>query len=54
MLLVTQALSKRVQTSDGELTILDGVSLEIAAEERVAIVGASGSGNQPCSVCLPG
>ena len=29
MLLVTQALSKRVQTSDGELTILDGVSLKL-------------------------
>jgi putative ABC transport system ATP-binding protein len=54
MLLVTQALSKRVQTSDRELTILDGVSLEIAAEERVAIVGASGSGKSTLLSLLAG
>ena len=54
MLLVTQALSKRVQTSDGELTILDGVSAEIAAEERVAIVGASGSGKSTLLSLLAG
>lgn len=37
-------LVKRVTTSEGVLTILDGINLEIAEGEAVAIVGASGSG----------
>lgn len=40
----TEHLLKRVATSEGELTILNNVSLDIAAGEAVAIVGASGSG----------
>lgn len=37
-------LTKRVQTSEGELVILKGVSLVVNDAETVAIVGASGSG----------
>ena len=37
-------LVKRVPTSEGELVILKGISLQIEAAETVAIVGASGSG----------
>lgn len=37
-------LSKRVNTSEGELVILNDVNLTISAAETVAIVGASGSG----------
>jgi len=37
-------LTKRVQTSEGELVILSGVSLQINKAETVAIVGVSGSG----------
>jgi putative ABC transport system ATP-binding protein len=37
-------LSKRVNTSEGELVILDDINLSISAAETVAIVGASGSG----------
>jgi len=38
------AVSKVVPTAEGQLVILDAVSLEINAGESVAIVGASGSG----------
>ena len=37
-------LTKRVQTSEGELVILKDVSLAVNKAETVAIVGASGSG----------
>ncbi|MEZ5490588.1 MAG: ABC transporter ATP-binding protein [Gammaproteobacteria bacterium] len=40
----TKELTKTVPTSEGPLTILDGVSLNIKAGQAVAIVGASGSG----------
>jgi putative ABC transport system ATP-binding protein len=40
----TDKLLKRVNTSEGVLTILNEVSLDIAEGESVAIVGASGSG----------
>lgn len=40
----TKELTKTVPTSEGPLTILDGVTLNIEVGEAVAIVGASGSG----------
>ena len=40
----TQDLGKSVRTSEGLLTILKGIDLEIKKSEAVAIVGASGSG----------
>ncbi len=39
-----QGVCKVVPTAAGQLTILDGVDLEINAGQSVAIVGASGSG----------
>lgn len=43
-MLKTVNLSKRVETTEGTLTILDSITLEIEAQESVAITGASGSG----------
>jgi putative ABC transport system ATP-binding protein len=40
----TKALQQRVKTSEGTLTILKGIDLEIKKGESVAIIGASGSG----------
>jgi putative ABC transport system ATP-binding protein len=40
----TVDLCKSVNTSEGQLTILKGINLEIKKSESVAIVGASGSG----------
>lgn len=39
-----RGLDKVVPTAEGQLTILEGIDLEINAGESVAVVGASGSG----------
>jgi putative ABC transport system ATP-binding protein len=40
----TEGIAKVVPTAEGQLTILEGIDLEINAGESVAIIGASGSG----------
>ena len=40
----TNGIAKVVPTTEGELTILDAIDLEINAGESIAIMGASGSG----------
>ncbi len=47
-------LGKTVSTSEGPLTILKGINLEIKKSESVAIVGASGSGKTTLLSLLAG
>ncbi len=53
-MLIAQHLSKTVATAEGPLTILDDVSLAVAAGSSLAISGASGSGKSTLLGLLAG
>ena len=53
-LLRALSLEKRVDSPDGELTILSGIDLDISRGETIAVVGASGSGKSTLLSLLAG
>jgi putative ABC transport system ATP-binding protein len=54
IVLEAQELTRKVSSPEGELTIVDGVTLAIAAGESVALVGASGAGKSTLLAMLAG
>ena len=52
--LKAENLSKQVSSPEGALTIVHGVSLDIAGGETVAVVGASGAGKSTLLAMLAG
>ncbi|KQW76606.1 ABC transporter ATP-binding protein [Methylibium sp. Root1272] len=53
-IIAVEHVTKRVQDSSGELTILHDIDFSLAAQESAAIVGASGSGKSTLLAIIAG
>ena len=54
VVLRTENLSKQVSSPEGRLTILDAVTMQVAAGESIALVGPSGAGKTTLLALLAG
>jgi len=54
IVLQTENLSKQVSSPEGRLTILDDVTMQVAAGESIALVGPSGAGKTTLLALLAG
>src|SRR6185312_3375928 len=54
MFLTAKHATKRVQSTDGEIVILQDINLDVKTGESVAILGASGSGRTTLLTLLAG
>ena len=53
-MLAAQGIHKSYDHPAGQLHILKGITLEVAAGDVVAIVGSSGAGSPPCCILWAG
>lgn len=47
-------LSKIYGSGENRVTALNNAGLKIASNDFISIMGPSGSGKAPCSICCPG
>lgn len=54
MIIEAKELSKIYGTGESRVTALHKANLKITSGDFISIMGPSGSGKAPCSICFPG